>query len=71
LNTVSVTPTGSVICVPEGTPAPCSASTPVVVVGTPATPPRPVPLGDRWFLLALAGLLLAVAGRSLATRSRT
>jgi hypothetical protein len=70
LNIVTVTPTGVVVCAPEGTPGPCSADVPVTIIGVPPTAPTPVPAGDRWAVLLLGMLMLALGARQAARRTR-
>jgi len=60
-NVVTVTPQTNVLCAPDGTPSPCAAIVPLLV-----GEPFGVPLGGRWPMLLLAGLL----GVGAATRLR-
>jgi uncharacterized repeat protein (TIGR01451 family) len=68
LNVVTVTPSGIVVCAPEGTPGPCSADVPVQIIGGPPTSPTPVPAGDRWALLLLGMLILLAGARGVSQR---
>jgi uncharacterized repeat protein (TIGR01451 family) len=64
VNTALVTPSDVATCLPGGTPAPCSADVEVMPEGEtpPPAAPRPVPTQSQWALIAMALLMLAVAG---------
>lgn len=63
LNTVTVTPEANVSCVPAGTPAPCSATVPLVM-----GEPRAVPVGGLPMQLILGALLALGAAFGLRMR---
>lgn len=63
LNTVSVSPPGITVCMPNATPGPCSASIPLIV-REPYVSPSAVPIDNRWLLSVMAlGLVVLVARR--------
>ena len=70
LNSVTVTPGSTTVCMPGATPGPCEASTPVDVVVGPTGTPVAAPTLGPFALLLLAFALIAFARRGFAARMR-